>query len=380
MSDISRSIEDKEISRLVRPCIRKVANRTSKSPISSSMLRFHANESPFNSPLNTYPESNNSELKEMWGRHEGIPAKCCHLVRGTEEAIDLVLRTFCTPGKDRVLAVAPTRRVYVRRSELHDVDCSLALLHEDDFSLDVDAVLEKVTSQTKVIFLCNPNCPTGNLLSSEGITKLAESFEGILVIDESYIDFCPTFTSLQLLNRFSRVIILRSFSHAWAAAGARLCMVIGHPGMIPYLQTAGLSHPLSAPEIEYAKELFTRRSDVDKWTRQIVEERIRMACALAQLPFCKKVYPSVTNFLLIKVENASRLCAYLEEQQMAVTCFTNEVNDESNQTRSDCRAAFPIHSIKDIRLDNCLRITISLPWENSKLLGALRKYSERYSF
>ena len=377
MSDISRPIEDKEISRLVRPCVRTAAGRETKSPVSSSMLRLHANESPFNSPFNRYPASNYADLKQEWGRHEGIPAKCCHLVRGTEEAVDLVLHTFCTPGKDRSLTVAPSRRVYVRRSELHGVECSEALLRAEDFSLDVDALLEKVSLQTKVIFLCNPNCPTGNLISAEGIAELAELFEGIVVIDESYIDYCPTFTSLQLLNRFSRIIILRSFSHAWAAAGARLCMMVGHPDMIYYLQAAGLSHPVSSPEIEYAKELFTRRSDVDKWTRQIVEERMRMACALAQLPFCKKVYPSVTNFLLVKVENASRLCAYLEQQQIAVTCFTNAAQGKSSGTQSDGRATVPTpRAAKDNRPTDCIRITISLPSENSKLLGALRKYSE----
>lgn len=309
-----------------------------------SELKFDANESPFNSPMNRYPDATAATLRESWGRHERIPASCIYFCNGTEEAVDHVMRIYAPERTDSVVSVTPTRSVYKRRAEINRLVFREVELRPDNFELDAEALLDSVDNSTRLIFLCSPNNPTGNLLDSESIETILDLFEGMVVVDESYIDFIPQATLLKLLNKYKNLILLRSFSHAWSSAGARLASVVAHPEVIKKLERVGFTHPISSLVIAYAEELMERRLDIDKWSRQVIDERTKVVAALKDVPGCLEIYPSVTNFLLVRFDEVDSVYQYLKSQGIAVR---------------------PIHG--------ALRITIGLPGENSALVGALRR-------
>lgn len=342
-----------KLSLLVRSNIRELVRLDRSSDIPEGYVRLHANESPYNMPESRYPEAQPAEFIARWGSLEGINPRCCYVCNGTEEAVDLTLRIFCRPGIDKVIVPHPTRSIYERRALCNDVECIRVPLGGDDFNFKADTITERLHRDVKVIFLCNPNSPTGNILPTGEIKTLAEKFSGILVVDESYIEFSPQNTAASLINGHWNVVILRSFSHARAAAGIRLGMVVAHPALIPYFIAAGMSHPVSIAVRNYAESLSAHHFDTDKWVRQIINERAKVAKALAELSLTKKVYPSAANFLLVEVENARAVHQYLMRNRVAV-------------------AAYP----QDVRLENCFRVTISLPNVNSQLLGLLRRYDE----
>lgn len=155
-------------------------------------VRLDANESPFNTPFNRYPDEKDlGELKHNWGKHERIPASCIYFTHGTEEAVDLLMRVYALPNRDSVVAAEPTRSIYKRRAIINRVEYREAALKENDFELDAERILEAVSETTKIIYLCSPNSPTGNLLDAQSIETILQLFEGIVVVDESYIDFVP---------------------------------------------------------------------------------------------------------------------------------------------------------------------------------------------
>lgn len=307
-------------------------------------IYLDANESPFNAPDNRYPVNELIHLQEQWGQHEHIPSKCIYFCNGTEEAVDLSMRIFATPGTDRVLSVSPTRSIYGRRAAINRLAYHQVALDSSDYSLNIDDLLESVDQSTKIIYLCSPNSPTGKVVERASIEMLLDLFDGYVVIDESYIDFVPSKTVLPLLNKYRKLIILRSFSHAWSSAGARLAAVVAHPDVIAKFVSCGLTHPISSFSIRYMEGLFKRRLDVYKWTRQIIDEREKVAMAFRDLPQCVKVYPSEANFLFIRFTDSEQVYKHLLSKNIMVR-----------------------------HMGDCLRITIGLPGENSILLGALRQ-------
>lgn len=307
-------------------------------------VRLDANESPFNTPNNLYPDAEMTALREAWGQHERIPARCICFTRGTEEAIDLALRLYALPTRDSVAAPAPTRSVYRRRAQLNRLEYREARLRADDYALDVEALLDVVSVTTKVIILCSPNSPTGGTCSLSQVEDVLSLFDGMVIVDESYVDFAPETTCLSLLNRYDNLIILRSFSHAWGMAGLNLAAVVARPEVIDDFRRIGYAYPVDTLAQGALRQMVARRLDVDKWARQIVNERLKVEIALRQLPECIKVYPSQANFLLVRFTEPQALYKYLLANGIAVC---------------------PV--------DGCLRITIGLPWQNSALLGALRR-------
>lgn len=307
-------------------------------------VRFDANESPFNCPNNLYPDSEMLTLRDTWGLHERIPARCIYLTRGTEEAVDLAMRLYAVPTHDSVAAAAPTRSLYRRRALINRLEYREARLTADDYALDVEALLDVVSQTTKLIFLCSPNSPTGNVLRKGQIEDVLDLFDGMVVVDESYIDFAPEQTCLELINRYPNLIIVRSFSHAWSMAGVRLAAVVARPEVIDEFRRIGFTHPVDSLAEREAMNMVQRRLDVDKWVRQIVNERIKVEIALNELPECTKVYPSQANFLFVRFTDTQAVYKYLLDNGIAV---------------------YPV--------EGGLRITIGLPWQNSALLGALRR-------
>lgn len=307
-------------------------------------VHLDANESPFNTPDNLYPDADMLMLRKTWGCHEHIPEQCIYFTNGTEEAIDLSMRVCALPGRDSVASVSPTRTIYQRRALINRLEYREAPLMPDDFALNAEALLDIVSQTTKMIFLCSPNSPTGNVLARRDVETVLELFDGKVVVDESYIDYAPGASVLELLNRHRNLVVLRSFSHAWSAAGLRLAAIVAHPSVIDDYRRVGWVHPLSSLVARAAQQMVNRRLDVDKWVRQIVAERGRVELALKELPECRKVYPSEANFVLATFNNNTEIYNYLLSEGIAVRAVA-------------CG----------------LRITIGLPCDNSVLIGALRR-------
>ncbi len=310
-----------------------------------AQVMLDENESPFNTPYNRYvEESSLNNLKHNWGKHERIPSKCIYFCNSTEEGTDLLMRVFCRPNQDSVVIAEPTRTIYKRRALINKLDCRQAKLHETDFELDANQILNAVSETTKLIFLCSPNSPTGNLLDVNEIEIILQLFDGMVVVDESYIDFCPQASIVPLLNKYKNLIIFRSFSHAWSMAGVHMAAIVAYPNVIEEISNIGFIHPINRPTEELVSNMVCNRLDVDKWARQIIDERTKVRLALSDLPECKHIYHSDANFLLVKFEDCQATYKYLLKNGIAVK---------------------PINGY--------LRISIGLPQENSALLGALRR-------
>lgn len=309
-------------------------------------VKLDANESPYNTPDNLYPDRALMQLRESWGMHERIPARCIYMCAGTEVAVDHCMRMCAVPGKDGVLSVSPTRGIYKRRAAVNHLKYIEVPLNQTDFSLNMDSLLAAIDETVKIVFLCSPNSPTGNFIGRDCLEFLLELYQGMVVVDESYIDFVPQATVLKLLNRHRNLIILRSFSHGWAGAGLRLAAIVARPQVISDIEQIGYIHPVSSPVIREAELLLARRLDVDKWTRQIVDERTKVELALRGLPECLEVYPSVANFLLVRMAQTDAVYSDLLRE-----------------------------GIKVRKVGGCLRLTIGLPAENSALLSVLRRRS-----
>lgn len=343
----------KELKLLVRPNIQaliEAGDKAISTPDDGLDLRLHANESPFNAPYNRYPDAAASALCEEMSRLRGLRADCIFPANGCEELVDLLLRLFCVPQKDNVVSVTPTSPMYACRAALNDVEFRSVSL-SPDFTLSVEKIWAVVNDNTKLIFLCNPNNPTGTLFPWSDVKALLEGFEGMVVVDESYADFARSESVRRELTKFPNLVVLDTFSLAWGAAGLRLGVAYAVPAVVAYLHRVAYTHPLSLPVMEKAVELIKHRFDVDRWVKQLLEERDRMAEAFKLLPFCEKVYPSSTNFLLVRFKNADLVYTYLREQGIGV-----------------------MHAGNFTHCDNCLRFSVGLPHQNSQLLGALRKF------
>ena len=308
-------------------------------------VHLDANESPFNTLYNRYPDATVVEkLKKEWGKYEHIPSSCIYFCNGTEEAVDLTMRAFALFNRDSVVAAVPTRTVYERRAAVNRLEYREASLRPSDFELQAESVLNVVSETTKIIYLCSPNSPTGNLLDRGELETILQLFDGYVVVDESYIDFAPQASVLELLNKYRNLIILRSFSHGWSLAGIRFAAIVAYPEVIETIERVGMAHSVGIATVNAVSDVVKHRLDVDKWVRQIIDERTKVRMALSDLKECKQIYHSDANFLFVRFADSAAIYRYLLKQGIAV------------------------HPVQ-----GCLRISIGLPQENSALIGALRK-------
>ena len=309
------------------------------------MLRFDHNELPYNAPYNRYPSADLERLGEVWGKIEHIPPQCIYWCgSGSEQAVDWCLRLFCR-GKGQAAAFTPSRSLYRRRAQANFVDFQEFPLHpEDGFRLNADSFLRKVSPAVRLLFVCSPNNPTGTLADTAEVERILSVFSGMVVVDESYMNRTQMQTLLPLMNKYSNLVILRSFSHTWNAAALRMAALIAHPDVIERIKRMGYAHPLSLPQIEAATHLVRNIGEVYRWNRRLVEERERMAAALRELPSGITVFPSAANFLFVEFQNSSAVCQYLRKQDITVKPY-----------------------------GRFLRIGILLPATNAALLAALRK-------
>lgn len=343
----------KTLSELVRPNILGLA------PYSCARDEFKgrdahvfldANESPYNSPFNRYPDPLQMKVKEKLARVKGVAPENMCLGNGSDETIDLAYRCFCRPGIDNVVAMEPTYGMYKVCADVNDVEYRKVLL-DDNFQISADAMLSACDDRTKIIWLCSPNNPTGNLLNAVEIEKILTTFGGIVVVDEAYSDFNKARAWRTRLAEFPNLIVLNTMSKAWGCAAIRLGMAFASKKIIELFSKVKYPYNVNELTQNFAIQRLSDAFEVEKWVRTIVVERERMVVAFGQLPICEKVCPTDANFFLAKVNDAPHIYNYLIDRGIVV------------RNRNNVQLCH-----------NCLRITVGSKNENNELLAALRQY------
>lgn len=314
-----------------------------------AMVFLDANENPFNQPYNRYPDPLQKEVKEKISAMKNISSEKIFLGNGSDEPIDLLVRAFCEPGIDNIVTINPTYGMYQVCADICGVELRKVALTEE-FELDTDAVLDATDENTKLIFICSPNNPSGNTLEKKAMLELVKKFQGLVVVDEAYIDFAPGKTLLPEIENYSNLVVLQTFSKAWGMAGIRLGMAFSSIDVIDILNKIKYPYNLNILTQQKALELIEQKETVDKWVKLLIAERAKMAELFSRFPFVEKVYPSDANFLLIKMHDAKGIYNYLVDKGIIV-------RDRSK-----------VHLCK-----NSLRITIGSSDENETLLNALKE-------
>ena len=343
----------KPLEQLVRPNIWSLAPYSSARDEYSgheAHVFLDANESPYNTPMNRYPDPLQRELKELLATVKGIPANYTFLGNGSDEAIDLLYRCFCCPGKDNVVAIEPTYGMYRVCADINDVEYRPVLLDEH-FQMQADRLLAACDDNTKLVWICSPNNPTGNDIDREQVLKVINAFQGIVIVDEAYSDFSKQRPLRFELPKYPNLVVLNTMSKAWASAAIRLGMAFASPNIIGLFNKVKYPYNINLLTQQQAMKALQARFDVDAWVQLILQERAQMMTAFRQLPICKEVFPSDANFFLARVTDAQAIYNYLVDQGIIVR----------NRHRVQlCR--------------NCLRITVGTRNENTELLSALRQF------
>ena len=276
-----------------------------------------ANENPLNDKYNRYPDPLQWSLKQKIAKVKNIAPENIFLGNGSDEPIDLVIRIFCEPRIDNIVAVDPTYGMYQVCAEVNDVEYRKVLLNEN-FDLDAQKLLEKRDRNTKLIFLCSPNNPTGNLLSREEIKKVLDSFAGIVVVDEAYIDFASEATWLNDLEKYPNLIILQTFSKAWGLAAVRLGMAFASAEIIKLFNKVKYPYNVNILTQNFVGDELDKLELRKQWIATLLEGRNYLINELPKLPFVEKIYPTDANFILVKVEDANSLYKQLADKGVIV--------------------------------------------------------------
>lgn len=308
-----------------------------------------ANENPYNTPNNRYPDPLQKELKNLIAPVKKVLPSQLFLGNGSDEAIDLMYRAFCRPRVDNVVAIDPTYGMYQVCAEVNDVEYRKVQLDEN-FQFTADSLLAASDEHTKLIFLCSPNNPTGNNLCREEIIALLQGFEGLVIIDEAYADFSDAPSFLLDLEKYPNMVVLQTFSKAWGCAAIRLGMAFAHADIIGILNKIKYPYNVNRLTQQEAVRMMEQHYRVKEWVSSLLEERTRLVREFKKLPCCQHVYPTDANFFLTRVTDAKKIYDYLVSQGIIV-------RNRSNITL--CK--------------DCLRITIGTRPENDALLDALKK-------
>lgn len=308
-----------------------------------------ANESPYDNGVNRYPDPHQKALKQAIGRLKGVETDRIFIGNGSDEAIDLCFRLFCEPATDNVVAISPSYGMYTVSAAVNNVEVREVALGED-FRLPVEGLLEAADAHTKLMWVCSPNNPTGNAFSRADLEKLADSFEGMLVVDEAYVDFSAKGSMLPLMERHPRLIVLQTLSKAWGMAGLRLGLAFAHPEVAAAMAHIKYPYNVNGPtQAEVIRRLSVEPHDAH--VAEVCSERSRLATLLPQLACVRKVWPSDANFFLVEVDDADSVYNFLVDHGIIAR----------NRNR------VPL-------CHGCLRITIGTPAENDRLLAALNRY------
>lgn len=339
-----------DVNAWVRPNIRAM------QPYSSARDEFHgtasvfldANENPYNAPYNRYPDPMQWRLKEKVAEMKGVPKECILLGNGSDEPIDLILRAFCEPGKECMLTVDPTYGMYQVAAEINNVTCRKVKL-TSDFQIDMPAFLSQIDDTVKAIYLCSPNNPTGNSLNRKDIYQILDTFKGIVVVDEAYIDFSSLPSYTKDLSKYPNLVVFQTLSKAWGAAGIRLGMAFASPEIISVLNKIKYPYNVNQLTQEKALEILNNQETMKSQLTLILSERTRLQQELTAIPCVRKIYPTDANFILVDVGDADAVYQKLVDQGIIV------------RNRN-----------KVVLCAGCLRITVGTEEENTALLNALK--------
>ena len=312
-----------------------------------AMVYLDANENPFNKPYNRYPDPLQGEVKKKIAEIKNISPGNIFLGNGSDEPIDLLIRAFCEPGLDNIIAINPTYGMYKVAADINNVAVSNISLDED-YGLVPENILREVGKNTKLIFLCSPNNPTGNSLDREKMLEVITSFNGLVVLDEAYIDFAPEKSLLPQLASYPNLVVLQTFSKAWGMAGIRLGMAFASADIISILNKIKYPYNINMLTQQKALELLGNHEGKSEWVKELNKEREMLAAQLKKYPFVVKVFPSDANFLLVKMNDSKGIFNYLMEKEIIV-------RDRSK-----------VHLC-----EGSLRITVGTKEENLLLLEAL---------
>lgn len=340
-----------KLNELVRPNIVKL------KPYSCARDEFQgeasayldANENPLNAPWNRYPDPLQKALKEKVAAIKGVRTEQLFFGNGSDEPIDLIVRIFCEPGVDNIVAMDPSYGMYQVCADINDVEYRKVLLNED-FTLNASKLLSATDPKTKVIFLCSPNNPTGNDLNISEINRILENFSGIVVVDEAYIDFSARESLLNKLDSHPNLIVLQTFSKAWGMAAVRLGMAFASPDIIHFLNKVKYPYNINLLTQNFVSAELAELERKNDWVDLILQQRTDLIAALDKLPVVQHIYPTDANFILVKVADANAVYRYLVDERIIV---------RNRNTVSLCLG--------------CLRITVGLPEENELLINALKK-------
>lgn len=345
------------INEIVRPNIKKLIPYSSARGEKNCGILLDANENPYQvlalegigEELNRYPDPRQLDVRKKLGEAIGINYEKIFCGVGSDEIIDLLIRIFCIPGKDNAVIPEPTYGMYSVACSVNDIEARSVLLNEQ-MQIDVEKTLSAADEMSKIIFLCSPNNPTGNLLDKDGIRELCCRFNGIVVVDEAYIDFAPDGTSAGETDEFNNLIVLRTFSKAWGLAGIRFGYCIAGSEIIELLFKIKAPYTLNRLTSSAVLEVLKRKEEACRIIPAIISERDKLAEKLMELDGIEKVFKSDSNYILFKCSAPADIRKSLLDKGITI-------RDRSSQPM----------------LEGCLRVSVGTPEENSIFITALRR-------
>jgi histidinol-phosphate aminotransferase len=343
------------INSLLRENIRKIipySTARDEYTNSGASIFLDANENPFNNGLNRYPDPKHKELRQRISSLKEIPVENIFTGNGSDEIIDLLIRAFCEPGRDKIMLNPPTYGMYEVSAQINGNKVVKVNLREN-FEPDVDAIIKQADKNLKILFLCSPNNPTGNLYRPDLVERLLKGLNTIVVIDEAYIDFSTQKSWIYRLEKFPNLVVMQTFSKARGMAGIRLGMAFGSGEIVDVLNKIKLPYNINNLSQKAALQSLENQAEYNNELQLIIKERERLLMELQTFAMIEKVFPSESNFILCRVQNANELYTFLTSRGIIVRNRSGQVH-----------------------CNNCIRITVGTPFENTTLLKELKEFEK----
>lgn len=313
----------------------------------NEMIFLDANESPYETGLNRYPDPLQRSLKALWAAQKGVSESQILFGNGSDEVLDLLFRAFCEPSIDHIISLPPTYGMYGVLANINGIE-NVEIPLSSSFNIETEAVLKALSPQSKLTFICSPNNPSGNLMDFKAVTQILEQSPGLVVIDEAYIDFTTQDSFCTLLEQYPNLVVIQTLSKAYGMAGIRLGVLMASSEIVSILHKIKPPYNVNIRTQEQAALRLSDTAAVQKEIREIILERNRLEKALVAIPFVQELIPSQANFILVRVDHAGQRYEQLLEHGIVV------------RNRS-----------KQLHCDNCLRFTVGTPQENKILLQKL---------
>ena len=343
----------KSLEKLVRKNIQSLKPYTSAREefAGTASVYLDANENPYGTNgLNRYPDPYNRELKAVVAEQTNLSLDQIVIGNGSDELLDLIMRVFCEPGKDNVIITPPTFGIYKVLANTNNVEVREAPLNEN-WQIQPEEIIRQADENTKLVFLCSPNNPTGNLMNTYSIERILTALNCLVVIDEAYIDFASQESWIKKLNQYPNLIVTQTLSKAKALAGIRVGFSFSSKEIAAYIDKIRLPYNMNTLSQQKALEVLSNPAPYSDFIKSILKERTGLGEALNSLPFVKKIFPTDANFFLVQFEDATAVYNYLLEESIIVRNFSNAPG-----------------------CSQCMRITVGTPDENKKLIESLQKF------